>query len=112
MHAIEWAWWERFRAGRVYLYLMPTTTFELHAAEAGYYVSREAVTPLARIEIDDLVRKHAESGVELRRCEAGDRRRRDTEQDALAANHPDYSRLLRRRLAVPQRLERAPADQR
>jgi hypothetical protein len=66
VHAIEWAWWERFRAGRVYLYLMPTTTFELHAAEAGYYVSREAVTPLARIEIDDLVRKHAESGVELR----------------------------------------------
>lgn len=66
VHAIEWDWWERFRIARVFLYLMPPDTFAVHDADAGYFVSREPVAPLARIEIDDLVRKHAESGVELR----------------------------------------------
>jgi len=66
VHAIEWDWWDRFRTARIYLYLMPARSFELHSADAGYYVSRETVTPLARVEIDDLVRKHAESRVELR----------------------------------------------
>src|SRR5438093_7956538 len=66
VHAIEWDWWDRFRAARICLYLMPAGSFELHSADAGYYVSRETVTPLARVEIDDLVRRHAESRVELR----------------------------------------------
>ena len=66
VHAIEWDWWERLRSARIHLYLMPPGTFELHNAGAGYYVSRDAVTPLARIDIDDLVRKHAEARVELR----------------------------------------------
>jgi hypothetical protein len=66
VHAIEWEWWERFRAARVHLYLMPPRTFALHSADAGYYVSRESVTPLARVDIDDLVRQHADARVELR----------------------------------------------
>jgi hypothetical protein len=66
VHAIEWAWWERFREARVFLYLMPAATFKVHAAEAGYYTSRESVVPLRCIEIDDLIRKHAEAGIELR----------------------------------------------
>lgn len=66
VHAIEWAWWDRFRAARVYLYLMPPATFIVHAPEAGYYVSREAVRPLARVEIDDLVNEHRKAGIELR----------------------------------------------
>jgi hypothetical protein len=66
VHAIEWAWWDRFRAARVYLYLMPAATFTVHNAEAGYYVSRESVAPLARIEIDDLVSEHQKAGIELR----------------------------------------------
>jgi hypothetical protein len=66
VHAIEWAWWERFRTARVYLYLMPSDTFMVHNEGAGYYVSRESVTPLARIDIDDVVRRHAEAGIELR----------------------------------------------
>jgi hypothetical protein len=45
---------------------MPARAFALHNADAGYYVSRDAVSPLARIEIDDLVRKHADARVELR----------------------------------------------
>src|SRR5919201_3743493 len=66
VHAIEWDWWQRFRAARIHLYLMPPETFELHHAAAGYYVSRESVTPLARVDIDDLVRQHADARVELR----------------------------------------------
>jgi hypothetical protein len=66
VHAIEWDWWERFRAARVYLYLMPPSTFSVHNAEAGYHVSHESVAPLARIEVDDLARQHHKGGVELR----------------------------------------------
>lgn len=66
VHALEWDWWERFGDARVYLYLMPPEGFVVHDADAGYYVSREPVTPLATVEIDDLVRRHAEAGVELR----------------------------------------------
>ena len=66
VHAIERRWWDRFRAARLYLYRMPTDTFTVHAPEAGYYVSRETVTPLERVTIDDLAKKHAEAGIELR----------------------------------------------
>jgi hypothetical protein len=45
---------------------MPSATFTMHAPEAGYYVSRESVTPLARVDIDDLVVQHARAGIELR----------------------------------------------
>jgi hypothetical protein len=65
-HAIEWAWWERFRAATVHLYRMPPTTFTVHNAGAGYYVSRDAVVPLERLTIDDLVQQHADAGIELR----------------------------------------------
>ncbi len=65
VHAIERDWWDRFRAARVHLYLMPPATFTVHAPEAGYYVSRESVTSLARVDIDDLVAAHATAGIEL-----------------------------------------------
>src|SRR6266545_6457092 len=55
VHAIEWAWWERFRAARVFLYRMPADTFVVHNAGAGYWVSRASVTPVARVEIEDVV---------------------------------------------------------
>jgi hypothetical protein len=63
---MEWDWWDRFRSARIYLYLMPRETFELHNADAGYYISRDSVAPVARVEIDDLVRQHADARVELR----------------------------------------------
>jgi hypothetical protein len=66
VHAIEWRWWDRFRTARVFLYRMPAASFELHAAEAGYYVSRAAVRPLECIQIADLVKQHQDAGVELR----------------------------------------------
>jgi len=66
VHVIEWDWWEPFRAARVYLYAMPPETFTVHNEGAGYYISRETVRPLARIEVGDLVRKHMDAGIELR----------------------------------------------
>jgi hypothetical protein len=65
VHAIEKEWWDRFHVARVHLYLMPPATFTKHAPEAGYYVSCESVTPLARIDIDDLVAEHATAGIAL-----------------------------------------------
>ena len=66
VHAIEWTWWERVRNAHVFLYLMAPETFRCHAPEAGYFISDTSVKPLARIELDDLVRRHAEAGIELR----------------------------------------------
>jgi hypothetical protein len=66
VHVIEWDWWERFRTARLWMYLMPAAPFTVHDAGAGYYVSHEAVAPLARVELDDMVRMHADAGIELR----------------------------------------------
>ena len=66
VHAIERAWWDHFRAARIYLYRMPADAFTVHAPEAGYYVSRETVRPLERVTVDDLVKRHADTGIELR----------------------------------------------
>lgn len=66
VQAIEWAWWERVRSARIFLYRMPVETFTVHALEAGYYVSRETIRPVDCIVIDDVIRKHAEAGIELR----------------------------------------------
>jgi hypothetical protein len=66
VHAIEWQWWERFRDARIFLYRLPGDAFETANGEAGYYVARSTVRPIERIEASDLVRKHAELGIELR----------------------------------------------
>src|ERR1041385_7989566 len=44
--AIEWDWYERVRTGVLYNYQLPDRTFTLFDANAGYYISREAVVPL------------------------------------------------------------------
>jgi hypothetical protein len=69
VHAIEWDWWNRFRSARVYLYRMPADRFTVHAPEAGYWVSHEAVKPLGQVVLDDLMRAHAEARIELRLVE-------------------------------------------
>jgi hypothetical protein len=66
VHAIEWRWGERFRDARVFLYRLPGDSFEVMNEEAGYHVARAAIRPIERIEVSDLVRKHAELGIELR----------------------------------------------
>lgn len=70
VHAIEWGWWERFRAARIFLYRLPEAPFELHDENAGYWVAREPVEPLEVVELPDLLGAHAEARIELRLVES------------------------------------------
>jgi len=64
--AIEWAWFDRLRASRLYCYQLPPETFECIDECAGYFVSREPVAP-ARVDVcDDVVAELRQRGVELR----------------------------------------------
>lgn len=62
---VEWEWFERLRTGQLWRYDLPVETFE-DLQDAGMWVSRAAVTPLAAELIDDLPAALAEAGVELR----------------------------------------------
>jgi hypothetical protein len=60
---IEAGWLERMRSANVYAYRLPTETFE---PWDKFFVSRETVAPLERIDFGDLLERHAEAGHELR----------------------------------------------
>lgn len=65
--AVEAGWFGRLCTTRLYRYLMPEDAFEsLH--DAGMYVSKHTVVPLAVQVLDDLPRRLAEEDVELRVC--------------------------------------------
>ena len=51
--AIEEAWRTRIAQCRLYLYRLPDETFDVADADAGYYISRCAVTPLSMRTVDD-----------------------------------------------------------
>ena len=65
VHAIEPSWLERMRTATLYAYRMPEETFEL---EDRFFVSAAAVDARDRVDLGDLLRLHAEAGIELR-CE-------------------------------------------
>ena len=64
--AVEARWFPAISSCRLYLYEMPPKTFLLAVAPAGYYISREAVSPIAVSEMDNLVARILEREVELR----------------------------------------------
>jgi hypothetical protein len=66
VHALQSDWLGRFRSGRVFAYPLPAASFERYERAAGYWVSRTAVEPLEVLELDDLLARHAEAGIELR----------------------------------------------
>jgi hypothetical protein len=61
---IEWAWLERWRAGVIHRYELPPETFEL--TEAGMWVSRAPVEPIAMQTLSDLPAALAAADCELR----------------------------------------------
>lgn len=65
---VEWDWLERLRAGTLYRYVLPHEPFE-SLDDAGMWVARQAVTPLARDVLSDLPAALREAGVELRLTE-------------------------------------------
>ena len=64
--AVEARWFPAIAACRLYLYEMPPSSFELADSIAGYYVSRQSVSPIAMTEVTALIRAILERGVELR----------------------------------------------
>jgi hypothetical protein len=62
---IEWAWFERFRTGRLYRYELPVAAFE-DLDDAGTWVARGEVEPIAVEVINDLPAALAAQMVELR----------------------------------------------
>lgn len=52
--AIEADWLERAQSTRLYCYRLPTETFTILDANAGYWVSQSDVTPLSQTARDDL----------------------------------------------------------
>ncbi len=66
MHAIQSDWLERVRTATIFAYELPPEPFEPYPRAAGYWVSREAVEPVAVTPITDLLERHATAGIELR----------------------------------------------
>jgi hypothetical protein len=70
--AIESGWLERVMNGRrrpgsvVHIYTLPADTFTVWDAGAGYYISRQSVTPLAMRTIDNTLLELAKHAVEIR----------------------------------------------
>jgi Family of unknown function (DUF6886) len=66
VHVIEDRWLERVAMAELHLYRMPESTFTESAETAGYWMSRQAVDPIERTSIGDLVGRHAAAGIPLR----------------------------------------------
>ena len=94
--AFEEDWLERVRTCTLYLYEMPPATFEEVLPEAGYWISREAVTPAGVIGQSDLITALAKAGAEVRILD-------DfwPLADAVAASTLKFS-ILRKRNAKPR----------
>jgi hypothetical protein len=95
--AIEAAWLPRLSAAQLFVYEMPSATFEEALPEAGYWISRVGVTPLGCETRTDLVAALIAAGAEVRLL-----------QDfwplaeAVADSTLEFS-ILRRRNAPPRR---------
>ncbi len=65
IHVTESAWADRIQRTTLSLYRLPDERFEPHSV-GGYWTSRHVVEPLERVEVSDLVVRHADAGIELR----------------------------------------------
>jgi hypothetical protein len=66
---IEWAWLDRLRTESLHRYELPTTSFQ-DIDDAGMWVSRTPVIPLAIDTVSDLPAELRAQGVELRVMES------------------------------------------
>lgn len=64
--AIESGWLERVVNGRIHLYTLPAATFTVWDKGAGYYISREPVTPLSVRTLDNILLELVQYDVEIR----------------------------------------------
>jgi len=94
--AIESRWFKAVAGQRLYQYEMSGHTFSVIDAGAGYYVSREPVSPRAIVTIDDLLAELLKRDVELRVMPSLWRLR-----DAVVASTLQFS-IIRMRNALPR----------
>lgn len=67
LHVLETAWAERMNTCRLFGYRLPSDSFEsVNDDAAGYWISRDPVEAIERVEVGNLFRQHAEAGIELR----------------------------------------------
>jgi hypothetical protein len=67
LHVIESAWAEQMVVCQLHAYRMPVSAFaSIDDQAAGYWISREPVEAVDRIEIGNLIQRHAKAGIELR----------------------------------------------
>jgi hypothetical protein len=95
--AFEAAWLDRVRAASLALYEMPPRPFREALPEAGYWISREPVTPLSMTRVHDVLAALVESGTEVRVLQDFWRLR-----DAVVASSLQFS-IIRTSNATPQR---------
>jgi len=62
---IETIWLERVRAVRLYAYRMPREPFEI-VEDDRFYIASSTVDAIERVDVGDLLARHAGAGVELR----------------------------------------------
>jgi hypothetical protein len=62
---IESAWLERVRAVTLYAYRLPREPFDL-VEDGRFYIASATVDAIERVEVGDLLARHAEAGIELR----------------------------------------------
>jgi len=94
--AFEAAWLDRVRACTLAIYELPAETFEEALHEAGYWISREAVTPVGRELVDDVLSALAATETEVRVLHGFWRLR-----DAVVASSLQFS-IIRTRNARPR----------
>ena len=63
--AIEPQWLQRVRDAKVYAYRMPAEPFDT-VLDDRFYVSSTTVEALERVEVGDLLQRHADAEIELR----------------------------------------------
>jgi Family of unknown function (DUF6886) len=66
VHVIEAGWLDRMRACRLYAYRMPTEPFRPDDTVGGYWVADGTIEAVDRVELGDLLDRHAAAGIELR----------------------------------------------
>ena len=95
--AFEAAWLDRVRASPLALYAMPEATFTEALPEAGYWISRAAVTPVTVTIVEDAIAALIAAGAEVRVLQDFWPLR-----DAVVASSLQFS-IIRTRNAAPRR---------
>ena len=62
---IETAWLERLRSVELYVYHMPPEPFDV-VEDDRFYIASTPVEAIERVELGDLLARHAAAGIELR----------------------------------------------